>query len=149
MSPDDLFLAIRGIRTMETRLRRHEESALKIATQLATHPQVKQVLYPALPSDPGHALWKRDFLGASGLMGVELVASSRKQVAAFIESLECFALGYSWGGYESLITPANLREGRSARPWRGGPLVRLQIGLEDPDDLLADLERGFDRMKAA
>lgn len=148
-SPDDLFLAIRGIRTMEARLRRHEASAMKIAQQLATHRQVKRVLYPGLAGDPGHALWKRDFLGASGLMGVELAASSRKQVAALVDHLECFALGYSWGGYESLITPANLREGRSARPWDGGPLVRLQIGLEDPDDLLEDLGRGLDRMKAA
>jgi cystathionine beta-lyase len=148
-SPDDLFLAIRGMRTMETRIRRHEASALTIAQRLEKHPAVKRVLYPALPSDPGHALWKRDFLGATGLMGVELAPCSKAQLAALIDKLELFALGYSWGGYESLVAPANLREARSARPWAGGPLIRLQIGLEDPADLIADLERGFDRMKGA
>ena len=148
-SPDDVFLAIRGMRTMETRILRHQASALQVAQRLEKHPAVKRVLYPALPGDPGHALWKRDFLGATGLMGVELLPCSKAQLAAFIDPLELFALGYSWGGYESLITPANLREGRSVRPWTGGPLVRLQIGLEDPGDLIADLERGFDRMKAA
>jgi len=148
-SPDDVFLAIRGMRTMETRILRHQASALQVAQRLEKHPAVKRVLYPALPGDPGHALWKRDFLGATGLMGVELLPCSKAELAAFIDPLELFALGYSWGGYESLITPANLREGRSVRPWTGGPLVRLQIGLEDPGDLIADLERGFDRMKAA
>ncbi len=110
---------------------------------------MKRVLHPALPSDPGHALWKRDFLGSTGLMGVELAPCSKAQLAAFIDKLELFALGYSWGGYDSLVTPANLREARSARPWAGGPLIRLQIGLEDPADLVADLARGFERMKGA
>ncbi|HLX24782.1 MAG TPA: cystathionine beta-lyase [Usitatibacter sp.] len=148
-SPDDLFLAIRGMRTMETRIRKHEASALAIALWLEKQAAVKRVLHPALPSDPGHALWKRDFLGSTGLMGVELAPCSKEQLAAFIDKLELFALGYSWGGYESLVTPANLREARSVRPWTGGPLIRLQIGLEDPADLVADLARGFDRMKGA
>ena len=148
-SPDDLFLAIRGIRTFETRLKQHEASGLQVARWLKTHPAVKRVLHPALPEDPGHALWKRDFLGSAGLFGVELAPCSREQLAAFIEGLELFALGYSWGGYESLIVPANLRGARSVRPWEGGPLVRLQIGLEDPADLFADLVKGLDRMKVA
>lgn len=149
-SPDDLFLALRGIRTLEVRLRQHEKSALEVARALEKHSAVKRVLHPALAGDPGHALWKRDFLGASGLFGIELVPASREQVARFIDGMELFALGYSWGGYESLICPGNLgRYARSVAPWTGGPLVRLQIGLEDPADLLADLERGFERMKGA
>jgi len=148
-SPDDLYLAIRGMRTMETRIRRHEASALAIAQWLERQPAVKRVLHPALPGDPGHALWKRDFLGSTGLMGVELAPCGKKQLAAMIDGLELFALGYSWGGYESLVTPANLRESRSARPWQGGPLIRLQIGLEDPTDLCDDLARGLDRLKGA
>ncbi len=149
-SPDDLFLALRGIRTLEVRLRQHEKSALEVARALEKHSAVKRVLHPALPGDPGHALWKRDFLGAAGLFGIELVPASREQVARFIDGMELFALGYSWGGYESLICPGNLgRYARSVAPWTGGPLVRLQIGLEDPADLLADLERGFERMKGA
>jgi cystathionine beta-lyase len=148
-SPDDIFLAIRGIRTLETRLRQHEASALQIAQWLKTHPAVKRVLHPALPEDPGHALWKRDFLGSAGLFAIELAPATGEQLAAFIDRLDCFALGYSWGGYESLIVPANLRGARSVRTWEGGPLVRLQIGLEDPADLFADLARGLDRMKTA
>jgi cysteine-S-conjugate beta-lyase len=148
-SPDDLFLAIRGIRTLEARLKQHEAGALQVAQWLTTHPAVKRVLHPALPEDPGHALWKRDFLGSTGLFAIELSACSGDQLAAFIDRLECFALGYSWGGYESLIVPAKLRGARSVRPWEGGPLVRLQIGLEDPADLFADLVRGFERMRPA
>jgi len=148
-SPDDVFLALRGIRTLDVRLRQHEKSALEVARWLYSRPEVKRVLHPALADDPGHALWKRDFLGSSGLFGVELEPCSHAQVAALIDRLECFALGYSWGGYESLIVPANLRGARSAKPWSGGPLIRLHIGLEDPSDLIADLERGFERMKSA
>jgi cystathionine beta-lyase len=147
-SPDDIFLALRGMRTLELRLKQHEASALQVAQWLQTHPAVSRVLHPALPDDPGHALWKRDFLGSAGLLGVELAPCSPDQLAAFIDGLECFSLGYSWGGYESLIVPARLRGERSVRPWEGGPLVRLQIGLEDPADLFADLVKGFERMKA-
>ncbi|HXF80026.1 MAG TPA: cystathionine beta-lyase [Usitatibacter sp.] len=148
-SPDDVFLAIRGMRTLATRLARHEASALAIARALQSHPAVRRVLHPALPGDPGHALWKRDFLGSSGLFGIELASATSAQVASFVEALECFAIGYSWGGYESLIVPANLRGARSVRPWQGGPLLRVQVGLEDPDDLLADLDRAFEGMKRA
>jgi cystathionine beta-lyase len=148
-SPDDLFLALRGIRTMPARLEQHQRSALEIARWLQGHPDVKRVLHPALPEDPGHAIWKRDFLGSTGLFGVELVSASRAQLAAFIEGLELFALGYSWGGYESLIVPARLKGSRSVRRWEGGPLVRLQIGLEDSADLIEDLARGLERMKGA
>jgi cysteine-S-conjugate beta-lyase len=149
-SPDDLFLAIRGIRTMDARLKQHEKSALQMAQWLQTHPAVKRVLHPALPTDPGHALWKRDFLGSTGLFAIELAEATPEQVARLVDGLECFALGYSWGGYESLIVPGNLgRYGRAVAPWKGGPLIRLQIGLEDPADLYADLLRGLDRMKGA
>jgi cystathionine beta-lyase len=148
-SPDDLFLAVRGMRTLAARLARHEASALHVARTLQSHPAVKRVLHPALPGDPGHALWKRDFLGSSGLFAVELAPAGPAQVAAFVEALACFALGYSWGGFESLVVPANLRGARSERPWVGGPLVRLQIGLEDPGDLLADLDQALERMKSA
>jgi cystathionine beta-lyase len=148
-SPDDLFLAIRGIRTLEARLARHQESALQVARWLQGRGEVARVLHPALPGDPGHALWKRDFLGSTGLFAIELANAAPAQVAAFIESLECFALGYSWGGYESLVVPGFLgRHARKVRPWAGGALVRLQIGLEDPADLCADLERALGRMGA-
>jgi len=149
-SPDDIYLALRGMRTMEVRIKRHEASALAIARRLQSHPKVARVLHPGLPDDPGHATWKRDFLGSSGLFGVELKTRSRTEMARFVDGLEHFALGYSWGGYESLVVPANLgRYGRAVRPWKGGELVRLQIGLEDPEDLYADLERGLERLAGA
>jgi cystathionine beta-lyase len=147
-SPDDLFLALRGLRTLEVRLRQHEASALTLARALERHPAVRRVLHPALPSDPGHALWKRDFRGSSGLFAIELAAASRDRVAAFVDALELFALGYSWGGYESLVVPAHVAHARTVRRWSGGPLVRLQVGLEDPDDLLADLEQGLRHLGA-
>ena len=148
-SPDDIFLALRGLRTLDVRLKRHEASALEVARWLQSRSEVKRVLHPALPDDPGHALWKRDFLGSCGLFGVELGTFSRDQVARMMDGLECFALGYSWGGYESPAVPANLRGARSVRPWTGGPLMRLHVGLEDPADLIADLARGFERLKGA
>jgi cysteine-S-conjugate beta-lyase len=146
-SPDDLFLAIRGMRTLTARLTQHQSSGLQIAQWLKTHPSVRRVLHPALEDDPGHALWKRDYLGSTGLFGVELAECSSDQLAAFIDGLECFALGYSWGGYDSLIVPHNIHKARSVRPWEGGPLIRLHIGLEDPVDLFNDLVRGLDRLK--
>ena len=148
-SPDDIFLAIRGMRTLEARLKQHEEGGLKLAQWLKTHPAVKRVLHPGLEDDPGHALWKRDFLGSTGLFGVELADCSADELAAFIDGLELFALGYSWGGFDSLVVPHNIQKARSVRPWTGGPLIRLHVGLEDPADLFADLVRGFERMKAA
>ena len=146
-SPDDVFLAIRGVRTLAARLEQHQKSALAIAKRLQEHAAVKRVLYPALEDDPGHALWKRDFLGATGLFGVELADCSREALAAFIDSLQCFALGYSWGGFDSLVVPQNIDKSRSVRPWTGGPLIRLQIGLEDVEDLWADLEAGLAKIR--
>jgi cystathionine beta-lyase len=146
-SPDDIYLAMRGLRTMQVRLARQMESGLEVARWLGKRPEVKCVLHPALATDPGHALWKRDFSGASSLFSIELAECTKAQVAAWLDHLELFVLGYSWGGYESLIVPANLRHGRAVRPWTGGPLIRLHIGLEDPADLIADLERGFERLR--
>jgi cysteine-S-conjugate beta-lyase len=148
-SPDDIFLALRGVRTLDARLRQHEQGALEVARALRSHPAVRRVLHPALEDDPGHALWKRDFLGSSGLFGIELEPGPQERLARFIDRLECFALGYSWGGYESLVCPARAGHfSRRARPWTGGTLLRLHIGLEDPQDLLADLHRAFDAMDA-
>ncbi len=145
-SPDDCFLALRGLRTLGVRMKQHEASALVIAQWLAARPEVARVLYPALPGDPGYPLWKRDFTGASGLFSVELKPCSRTQLAAMLDHYTHFALGYSWGGFESLVAPANIDNARSVQPWRGGPLVRYHIGLEDADDLIRDLEAGFGRL---
>lgn len=148
-SPDDVFLTLRGMRTLALRLKHQGEAGLVVARWLAARPEVERVLHPGLESDPGHALWKRDFSGASGLFGVELKAGTEAQVSALLSGCEHFGIGYSWGGFESLIVPANLRHGRSVRPWTGGPLIRLHVGLEDPEDLIADLDAGFRRWKAA
>lgn len=148
-SPDDCFLTLRGMRTMGVRLKQHQESAMTIAQWLQGRPEVRRVLYPALASDPGHALWKRDFTGATGLLSIELASCTDAQLAAMVDHYDYFALGYSWGGYESLVVPADMRYGRQAAPWKGGALVRYSIGLEDSDDLIRDLEAGFQRMKNA
>ncbi|MEQ1518002.1 MAG: cystathionine beta-lyase [Usitatibacteraceae bacterium] len=148
-SPDDCFLALRGMRTLGVRMRQHEASTLPIVKWLASRPEVARVLYPALPSDPGYALWKRDFSGASGLFSLELNPCSRTQFAAMLDHYEHFGIGYSWGGFESLVAPANIHNARSVQPWSGGQLVRYHIGLEDADDLIRDLEAGFARMAAA
>ncbi|MBC8023820.1 MAG: cystathionine beta-lyase [Burkholderiales bacterium] len=148
-SPDDVFLALRGMRTLEVRLRQHEKSAMHVARWLKKQPGVARVLYPALEDDPGHAIWKRDYLGATGLFGVELAPCSERRLAAFIDALELFALGYSWGGFESLVVPQNIQKARTVTPWAGGPLIRLHIGLEDADDLCADLAGGLERLRSA
>jgi len=148
-SPDDIFLALRGMRTLEARLRQHEKSGLHVARWLERHAAVERVLHPGLESDPGHALWKRDYLGCSGLFGVALKPCSDRALAAFVDSLELFALGYSWSGFESLVVPQNIQKSRSVRPWSGGPLIRLHVGLEDPDDLCADLAQGLERIRSA
>ena len=145
---DDAFLALRGLRTAEVRMRQHEATALAVARWLETRPEVARVLHPALPSHPQHALWKRDFSGASGLFSFELAPVSRKQVAALCEGRRHFRIGYSWGGFESLIMPANLASIRTLAPWTGGPLVRVHCGLESADDLIADLEAGLAAMAA-
>ena len=145
--PDDCNLALRGLRTLPVRLARHQETGLALAEWLASRPEVQRILYPALPGDPGHALWQRDFTGAPGLFGVELQPFSDAAVAAFLEGLELFGLGYSWGGFESLIVPQNPRPLRTAVPWHAaGPLIRIHAGLEDAADLRADLTTGLARL---
>ena len=146
---DDAWLILRGMRTLDVRLRAHEQSALAVARWLQGRPEVRAVLHPALPSHPQHALWKRDFTGASGLFSFELHEANPAQLAALCEGRRHFGIGYSWGGYESLIMPARIASLRSAAPWTGGPLVRVHIGLEDPDSLIADLEEGLDALRAA
>ncbi|HEX4857457.1 MAG TPA: cystathionine beta-lyase [Usitatibacteraceae bacterium] len=145
-SPDDCFLTLRGLRTLGVRLTRHQQSALEIARWLAARPEVARVLHPALPGDAGHALWRRDFTGAGGLFAIELNASNPMRLAAMVDHYELFGIGYSWGGFESLVMPAQLV--RTATRMPAGPLVRYQIGLEDPADLIRDLEAGFARLAA-
>ncbi|MFN3171339.1 MAG: cystathionine beta-lyase [Hyphomicrobiales bacterium] len=136
---EEIFLTLRGMRTLRVRLEQHEKSALEIARWLEAQPFVTKVMHPGLPSDPGHALWLDLFKGrASGLFGFEL-AGTRDQGRAMLNAFELFGLGYSWGGYESLAVLVELTHCRTARPWLGGPIVRLQIGLETIDDLEADL----------
>ncbi|MBO0739711.1 MAG: PLP-dependent transferase, partial [Alphaproteobacteria bacterium] len=147
--PDDAYFALRGLRTLSVRLERHQRNALMVARWLQKRPEVSRVLYPALPDDPGHDLWKRDFLGASGLFGVVLKPVSKAAVYAMIDALDLFGIGSSWGGYESLILPINPARGRTATRWEAeGPSLRLHIGLEDPQDLIEDLERGFHQLPA-
>jgi cysteine-S-conjugate beta-lyase len=142
--PDDVFLAMRGLRTLSVRLAQHQRSALDIARWLATRPEVAGVLYPALESDPGHAIWKRDFTGASGLFSIILRPAPKQAVDALLNALTLFGMGYSWGGFESLIIPFDCDGYRTATQWApGGPALRLHIGLENVEDLKADLELGF------
>jgi cystathionine beta-lyase len=150
VSPDDCYLALRGLRTIGVRMKHQQQSALKVARWLQSRPEIIRVLYPALESDPGHALWKRDFTGAASLFGVILRPVPWEAVAAMIDALELFGIGSSWGGYESLAIRVDVSKARTATKWNpGGPLIRLHIGLEDPDDLIADLERGFARLGRA
>jgi cystathionine beta-lyase len=142
---EEIWLTLRGLRTMGVRLERHEKSALEITHWLKQRPEVARVLHPALPDDPGHAIWKRDFGRSTGLFGFVLRGSD-KDAAAFLNALKLFGLGYSWGGFESLAVPGDLKHSRTIRPWTEGPTIRLHIGLEDPADLIADLERGFAAM---
>ncbi|MBW7924480.1 MAG: cystathionine beta-lyase [Burkholderiaceae bacterium] len=142
--PDDIYLALRGLRTMAVRLERHQRAGLAVARWLQQRPQVLRVLHPALEDDPGHAIWKRDFKGASGLFSVILRPAPEKAVHALLDTLQLFGLGYSWGGYESLAIPFDCAPYRTATTWApGGPALRLHIGLEDLGDLISDLERGF------
>ena len=150
--PDDVYLAQRGLRTLAVRLRRHMESGLAVARWLQAQPQVARVLHPGLADDPGHALWRRDFTGASGLFGVELAPGPRSAAAALLDGLELFSMGFSWGGYESLAVlaePARARTATRERWRRAGPLLRLHVGLEGTDDLIADLAAGLARYDAA
>lgn len=145
-SGDDCFLGLRGLRTLPVRLARHQETGLALARWLGGQPEVARILHPGLETDPGHALWKRDFTGACGLFGVVMQPASDAAIAAFVDGLRLFGIGYSWGGFESLIVPAHIR--RTARPFAAeGPVLRIHAGLEDAGDLIADLEAGLKRLR--
>ncbi len=146
--PDDMYQVLRGLRTMGVRLERHQQSAIAVARWLERRDGVARVLYPALESHPDHALWKRDFTGASGLFSIELKGRGPKVAHAFLDALGIFGLGYSWGGYESLAALVSLKDRTIAKGPYEGPLVRLQIGLEDVEDIKADLARGLDAARA-
>ena len=149
VGPDDVFLALRGLRTMAVRLKQHHASGLTIARWLEARPEVLRVMHPGLESDPGHAIWKRDFTGASGLFSIVLKPMSEQAVYAFMNELQLFGMGFSWGGFESLVIIFDCAEYRTATKWApGGPTLRFHIGLEDPDDLIADLDNGFKAMAA-
>ncbi len=148
--PDDVYLGLRGFRTLEARLRQHETSALRVAEWLEARPEVLSVLHPGLPSHPQHAIWKRDFLGSTGLFGVVFKSVNESAIEAFLDSLEHFGMGYSWGGYESLALPAWPSKIRIATNWTlPEPILRLHVGLEDTGDLIADLEQAFAKFNAA
>ncbi|HEV7637056.1 MAG TPA: cystathionine beta-lyase [Bradyrhizobium sp.] len=148
--PDDVFLAIRGLRTLSVRLAQHYKSGLEMARWLAARPEVVRVLHPALESDPGHPIWKRDFTGASGLFSIVLKPAPQKAVDAMLDTVKLFGMGYSWGGFESLVIPFDCAGYRTATKWApDGPTLRLHIGLENVEDLKADLARGFEAFNAA
>jgi cysteine-S-conjugate beta-lyase len=150
VSPDDAFLAARGLRTLGVRLKRHEENGLKVAQWLKQQPEVARVLHPALPDCPGRELWQRDFSGASGLFSFVLDGGDDAGRTRLIDGLKHFGIGYSWGGYESLVLPVDPDRLRTVtRREQEGPMIRLQIGLEDPDDLVADLAAGLARLREA
>ena len=146
--PDDCYLALRGMRTLSVRIRRQARSALAVAAWLAEQPGVRRVLYPPLPSDPGHALWRRDFGGAASLFGVVLDTADQAAIARMVDRLTLFRIGSSWGGYESLVSLHAMPLSRDVVPWTETPyLMRLHIGLEDPEDLMADLDAGLRRLR--
>ena len=149
VGPDDVFLALRGLRTMAVRLKQHNASGMTIARWLEARPEVLRVMHPGLETDPGHAIWKRDFTGASGLFSIVLKPMSDQRVYAFMNELQLFGMGFSWGGFESLVIIFDCAEYRTVTKWApGGPTLRFHIGLEDPDDLIADLDQGFKAMAA-
>jgi len=147
--PDDIYLGLRGLRTLSVRLERHYKTGLKLARWLEQRPEVKRVLHPGLESNPGHALWKRDFTGASGLFGLVLNDYSDNAMAAMLDGLALYGMGASWGGFESLILPTNPGPIRSATEWTESPSIRIHAGLEDVDDLMEDLDKGFERLNAS
>jgi len=147
-SSDDCFLGLRGLRTLGVRMQRHEASAREIATWLVARPEVREVLYPALPGDRGHALWKRDFRGASGLFGVVLQPVDGAAIGRMLDGMRIFGMGWSWGGFESLLIPTWPERARTVTRWSpGGPSLRVHVGLEDPQDLIEDLDAGFARLR--
>jgi cystathionine beta-lyase len=148
-APDDCYLALRGMRTMPLRLAHQGSAALTIASWLEGRAEVSRVIHPALPSHPDHAIWRRDFSGASGVFGIVLKPVTSSQLKRMLESFALFSMGFSWGGFESLIVPCDPQLTRTAAPWRSeGHLLRLSVGLEHPDDLIADLERAFGTLRA-
>jgi cystathionine beta-lyase len=148
--PEDVYLALRGLRTMDMRLREAERQALGLAHWLEERAEVQRVIHPALPDYPGHEIWKRDFTGSSGLFSVVLQPVAERAVDAMIDGLELFGIGYSWGGFASLVVPFDCRKYRTATQWApGGPTLRFSVGFEDLDDLKDDLDRGFARLRAA
>jgi cysteine-S-conjugate beta-lyase len=148
--PEDVFLALRGLRTLALRLKEHERQALAMARWLGERQEVDQVLHPALDHDPGHAIWRRDFTGSTGLFSVILRPVPDNALAAMLDGLELFGMGFSWGGFESLVIPFDCASYRTATEWRpNGPALRFYIGLEDLDDLKTDLEAGFARLRDA
>jgi cystathionine beta-lyase len=148
--PEDVFLGLRGLRTMALRLREHEKQALDMARWLEARPEVAQVLHPALEGYPGHEIWRRDFKGSSGLFSIILKPCSDQALAAMLDGLALFGMGYSWGGFESLVIPFNCATYRTATRWEpGGHALRFHIGLEDLDDLKRDLDAGFARLREA
>ncbi len=148
--PDDVYLGQRGLRTLAVRLKQHWKAGVALAEWIARRPEVERVLHPALPGDPGHAIWKRDFTGACGLFGVVLKEGiTERALGAMIDGLELYGIGSSWGGFESLIVPFDPRETRSATQWpHKGPCFRIHAGLENVEDLIADLEAGFERLRS-
>ncbi len=151
VAADDCYLSLRGLRTLAVRLRRHQETGLALARWLQARPEVERVIHPALPDHPDHGLWLRDFRGASGLFAVQLKPCSRGALEAMLNGMRLFGLGFSWGGFESLILLGDPARIRTAVPWPadGGPLLRIHAGLEEPADLIADLTAGFARLAAA
>ena len=150
VGPDDMYLGLRGLRTLGVRLAQHHAAGLTIARWLEARPEVMRVLHPGLPSHPGHALWQRDYTGACGLFSIVLKPVPQAAVFAFIDALTLYGIGASWGGFESLVIPFDCTHVRTATRWTpGGPTVRFHIGLEDVDDLIDDLKRGFAAMAKA
>ena len=152
--PDDCYLALRGLRTLNVRLKQHEQNGLVVARWMEARAEVRRVVHPLLPSHPQHALFQRDFRGANGLFGFQLIGGfSQRAVDAFVDALQLFKLGYSWGGYESLVLPTKINTVRTATQYRYGDgygqTIRLHVGLEDPEDLIADLQRAFEALHAA
>ena len=149
-APDDVFLALRGLRSMAVRLRQHWENGLQLAESLLEEPLVERVLHPALPQDPGHALWKRDYLGASGLFAVALQPVGPRALSACFRHLRLFGIGLSWGGFESLALPSEPTLARTVRPVPyKGPIIRIHAGLESAADLIEDMRGAFRHMRAA
>lgn len=147
--PDDVFLALRGLRTLSVRLQQHQAAGLALARWLAAREEVARVLHPGLETDPGHAIWKRDFTGSSGLFSVVLKPVPQQAVDAFLDAVSLFGMGYSWGGFESLVIPFDCASYRTATRWAPeGPTLRFHVGLEDVEDLKADLARGFAALNA-